>query len=185
MIPEQKDTEGNPIRLIRNSETNMGDLCSDAYRILSGADVGLVNGGGIRADIPAGDINYGQVIAVHPYGNMLTVAEATGQQILDCLEWGVRALPGELGGFQHASGLTFEIHTYIESSAIEDENGMFAGVEGEYRVKNVLVGGEPLDLEKTYIVASHDYMIKQGGDGFTMFRSATCSRTPSCWTTRC
>lgn len=168
--PQAKDTEGNPIRLIRNSETNMGDLCSDAYRILTGADVGFVNGGGIRADIPAGDINYGQVIAVHPYGNMLTVVEATGQQILDCLEWGVRALPGELGGFQQVSGLTFEIHTYIESSTAEDENGMFAGVEGEYRVKNVLVGGEPLDLEKTYTVASHDYMIKQGGDGFTMFQ---------------
>ena len=47
--------------------------------------------------------------------------------------------------------------------------GMFAGVEGEYRVKNVKVGGEDLVLDKTYTVASHNYMLKNGGDGFNMF----------------
>lgn len=58
-------------RAIRNRETNLGDLCADAYRAVSGADIALVNGGGIRADIPAGDITYGQIIKVHPYGNAL------------------------------------------------------------------------------------------------------------------
>ena len=157
-------------RLIRNEETNLGDLCADAYQAVSGADVAFVNGGGIRADIPAGDITYEQVIAVHPYGNMLTVVEATGQQILDCLEFGVSAWPAEFGGFQQVAGLTFEIHTYIESSVTTDENGMFTGVDGDYRVQNVMVNGEALDLEKTYTVASHNYMLKQGGDGFTMFQ---------------
>ncbi|HIT69795.1 MAG TPA: 5'-nucleotidase C-terminal domain-containing protein, partial [Candidatus Aphodomonas merdavium] len=108
--------------------------------------------------------------AVHPYGNMLTVVEATGQQILDCLEFGVSAWPAEFGGFQQVAGLTFEIHTYIESSVTTDENGMFTGVDGDYRVQNVMVNGEALDLEKTYTVASHNYMLKQGGDGFTMFQ---------------
>ena len=46
---------------------------------------------------------------------------------------------------------------------------MFIGVEGEYRVKNVMVGGEPLDLEKTYTLASHDYMLLNHGDGYNMF----------------
>ena len=46
----------------RKEETNLGDLCADAYRAVSGADIALVNGGGIRADIPAGDITYGQII---------------------------------------------------------------------------------------------------------------------------
>ena len=83
--------------------------------------------------------------------------------------FGARAVPGENGGFQHTSGLTYEIHTYIESSVKQDENGMFAGVEGEYRVKNVKIGGEALVPDKTYTVASHNYMLKNGGDGFNMF----------------
>ena len=49
---------------------------------------------------------------------------------------------------------------------------MFTGVAGEYRVKNVMVGGEPLDLEKTYTLASHNYMLKNHGDGYTMFEGA-------------
>ena len=46
---------------------------------------------------------------------------------------------------------------------------MFVGVEGEYRVKNVMVGGEPLDLEKIYTLASHNYMLQGQGDGYTIF----------------
>ena len=67
------------------------------------------------------------------------------------------------------AGLTYEIHTYIDSSCTQDENSMFTGIDGEYRVKNVMVGGEPLDLEKTYTLASHNYMLKDQGDGYTMF----------------
>ena len=157
-------------RIIRNEETNLADLCTDAYKAVSGAEIAFVNGGGIRADIPAGDITYEQIIAVHPYGNKLTVVEATGQQILDCLEYSTYKWPAEFGGWQEVAGLTFEFHTYLETSVQRDENGMFAGVNGEYRVKNVLVNGEPLDLEKTYTVASHNYMLKDGGDGFNMFQ---------------
>ena len=97
------------------------------------------------------------------------MVEVTGQQVLDALEWGAHAFPGENGGFLQVSGLTYEIHTYLESAVTQDENTLFTGVDGEYRVKNVMVGGEPLDLEKTYTLASHNYMLKDQGDGFTMF----------------
>ena len=167
--PEAVDENGQPIRIIRNAETNLGDLCADAYRDQGDADVAFVNGGGIRVSIDAGDITLGDILQVHPFGNALCVIEATGQQILDALEWGARSVPGENGGFLQVSGLTYEIHTYIESSAKADENTMFAGVEGEYRVKNVMVGDEPLDPEKTYTLASHNYMLKNGGDGYNMF----------------
>ena len=160
------------VRIIRNAETNLGDLCADAYRAMSGADIAFVNGGGVRAQIPAGNITLEQIYNVHPFGNIMCMVEATGQQILDALEYGVRKTPGESGGFQHVSGMTFEIHTYVPSSAQSDENGMFTGVTGEYRVKNVLVGGEPLDLNKTYTLASHNYMLKNSGDGFNMFEGA-------------
>ena len=161
--------DGSKIRIIRSAETNLGNLCSDAYRDQSGADVAFVNGGGIRVSIDAGEITLNDILKVHPFGNAMCVVEATGQQILDALEFGARAVPSENGGFQHTSGLTYEIHTYIETSAKQDENGMFAGVEGEYRVKNVKVGGEDLVLDKVYTVASHNYMLKNGGDGFNMF----------------
>ncbi len=167
--PEAVTNEGKPIRIIRRAETNLGDLCADAYLDQSGADIAFVNGGGIRVSIPKGDITLNDILKVHPFGNAMCVIEVTGQQILDALEWGAHAVPGENGGFLQVAGLTYEIHTYLESSCVQDENTMFAGVEGEYRVKNVMVGGEPLDLEKTYTLASHNYMLKNGGDGYSMF----------------
>ena len=167
--PEAKDEEGNPIRIVRRAETNLGDLCADAYLDQSGADIAFVNGGGIRVSIPAGDITRGDILKVHPFGNAMCVIEVTGQQVLDALEWGAHGIPGENGGFLQVAGLTYEIHTYIESSCTQDENTMFTGVDGEYRVKNVMVGGEPLDPEKTYTLASHNYMLKNAGDGYTMF----------------
>ena len=157
-------------RAVRNSETNLGDLCADAYRAMTGADIGLINGGGVRANIAAGDITYGNIIDVQPFGNSLCVVEATGQQILDCLEMGAVHAPEENGGFMQVSGLSYTVNTYIPSSVTTDENGNFTGVDGEYRVKNVLVNGEPLDLEKLYTVASHNYLLLNGGDGMSMFK---------------
>lgn len=157
-------------RAVRNSETNLGDLCADAYRAKTGADIGLINGGGVRANIAAGDITYGNIIDVQPFGNSLCVVEATGQQILDCLEMGAVHAPEENGGFMQVSGLSYTVNTYIPSSVTTDENGNFTGVDGEYRVKNVLVNGEPLDLEKVYTVASHNYLLLNGGDGMSMFK---------------
>ena len=161
------------VRIVRTAETNLGDLCADAYRDQSGADIAFVNGGGIRVKIAAGDITLNDILKVHPFGNALCVVEATGQQILDALEWGSRVVPEETGGFLQVSGLTYEIHTYIESSCTADENGLFTGVAGEYRVKNVKVGGEDLDVNKTYTLACHDYLLKNAGDGFTMFQQDT------------
>lgn len=157
-------------RIIRNLETNLGDLCADAYRTVLEADVGLVNGGGIRADIPAGDVTYGQIINVHPYSNQATSVRATGQQLLDALEMGARNNPGENGGFLQVSGMTYTIDTTTPSGVVTDDKGNFVRVDGEYRVKDVTVNGEPLDVNKTYVVASHDYMLLDGGDGMVMFQ---------------
>ena len=156
-------------RIVRVSETNLGDLCADAYRAMSGADVAIVNGGGVRADIPAGDITYGQIIAVHPFGNEMCVVECTGQEILDALELGCSKLPAESGGFLQVSGMTYTVDLNVESTVKLDENGMFVSVEGDRRVKDVTIGGEPLDPEKTYTLASHNYKLKDCGDGYSMF----------------
>ena len=170
--PEEVDANGKPIRMVRRAETNLGDLCADAYRIQSGADIAFVNGGGIRVSINAGKITLNDILKVQPFGNAMCVIEVTGQQILDALEWGARAVPGENGGFLQVSGLSYEIHSYIESPCKSDENSMFAGIEGERRVQNVLVDGKPIDPEATYTLASHDYMLLNNGDGYTMFDGA-------------
>lgn len=177
-------TSDSAVRLIRNRETNLGDFCADAYRYIAEADIGFANGGGIRADIDAGDITYGDIISVHPYGNTLCVAEVTGQEILDALEMASRSVlletsdgenaVGENGGFLQVSGLKYTVDTSIESTVQVDESGMFLSCGENRRVKDVMVLGDdgeyvPLDPQKTYTLASHNYLIKQGGDGINMF----------------
>ncbi len=157
---------------VRSGETNLGDLVADAYRVVMGADIGLMNGGGIRADIEAGDVTIEDILNVMTFGNMATVVKATGQQILDCLEMGASAYPGLSGGFTHVSGLTYTIDPSVESSVVKDAQGNFASVDGEYRVKDVKVGGEALDLDKVYTVACHSYWLTAYGDGMTMFKGA-------------
>lgn len=157
-------------RAVRSAETNLGDLCADAYRSMLGSDIAFVNGGGVRADIEAGDITYGQILNVHPFGNMACMIEISGQHILDALEMSARALPDENGGFLQTSGLTYEINMGVESSVVLDEEGNFAEVAGDRRVQNVLVNGEPIDPEASYTVASHNFMLKNGGDGYVMFK---------------
>jgi len=174
--PEAKDANGNAVRVIRRAETNLGDLCADAYLDQSGeADIAFINAGGIRVPIHKGDITLNDILKVHPFGNSLSVIEVTGQQVLDALEWSVHALPGEFGGFNQVAGLTFEYDSSIESPCVTDEsNVMFDHIDEtmERRVRNVLVAGEPIDPEATYKLVSTDYQILNNGDGYTMYDGA-------------
>ena len=170
--PVAVDPEWGKVRMIRRAETNLGDLCTDAYRFVTGADIALLGGGGIRVSIPAGDVTMKNMYEVFPFGNEICVVQATGQQILDALEWGAAAVPGESGGFMQVSGLSYEIHTYIDSTCTKDVNGMFTGVAGERRVRNVKVNGTPIDPDALYNVAGNDYWFLNGGDGQTAFNGA-------------
>ena len=170
--PVAVDPEWGKVRMIRRAETNLGDLCTDAYRFMTGADIALLGGGGIRVSIPAGDVTMKNMYEVFPFGNEICVVQATGQQILDALEWGAAAVPGENGGFMQVSGLSYEIHTYIDSTCTKDVNGMFTGVAGERRVRNVKVNGTPIDPDALYNVAGNDYWFLNGGDGQTAFNGA-------------
>lgn len=167
--PTAVDDSGKPVRIVRTTETNLGDLVTDAFRVQSGTDVAIACGSSIRANLPKGDITLNDLLSVYPFNNHLSIMEITGQQLLDALEWGATAVPHEFASFLQVSGLTFEIHTYIESSCQTDEEDRFAGVTGEYRVRNVMVGGEPLALDRTYTIAAVDYLLLDHGNGFTMF----------------
>ena len=163
-----EDTETG-VRVVRLGETNLGDLCADAYRWVTGAEIAVTNGGGVRANIPAGEITYEDIINVHPFGNELCMIETTGQDILDTLEMGAMALPAAEGAFLQVSGMTYEVDMNVPSPVVLDENGMLLKIDGERRVKNVLVNGVPIDPEATYTLASHNYLIKDGGSGHTLF----------------
>ena len=159
-------------RIVRNAETNAGDFCADACRFVTGAEVAIVNGGGVRCDVEKGDLTYGQIISLHPFANTVSVIEVTGQQILDALEKGVSELPNESGGFLQVSGMTYEIDMNVPSSVKVDDTGAFVSVDGEYRVKNVKISGKDLDVEKNYVLAGIDYILRDCGDGYTMFKDA-------------
>ena len=171
------DAEGN--RLVRKQETNTGDFCADALYYLFDnmgldVDVAIMNGGGVRNKAISGDISYKTCKEIHTFGNVACLQTITGQQLLDALEWGAKATPdNENGGFLHVSGITYEINTAVPSTVQADEKGVWVGgPTGEYRVQNVMVGGEPLDLEAEYNLAGYNYTLRDLGDGFAMFDGA-------------
>ena len=166
--------DGN--RAVRNAETNLGDFCADAFRSVMDADIGMMNGGGIRANITAGNLTYNNMLSVFPWSNYGCVIEATGQQIKDALEMGAKNYPEESGGFLQVSGLKYTIDASIPSSVVTNaDTGMFEKVNGKYRVTDIQVWNaqksayEPIDLQSTYTVAGTNYTLRNNGDGYTMF----------------
>ncbi len=175
--PEEVDDNEKPVRAVRRAETNLGDFCADAYRDQTGADIAFCAGGTLHAAIPAGDITMEEILRVLPTNRALCMIEATGQQILDALEWGARTVPGEVSAFLQVSGLEYEIRTDIKSPCVTDKNSMFAGVKGKRRVKNVTVGGKPIDPDAVYTLAGQDKTLLDQGGGFTMFDGNTVRTT--------
>ncbi len=176
-------------RIIRKAETNLGDFNADAYYWYIneadgvGCDIAIMNGGGIRATVEAGDWTYLTCKTVNPFGIVLCVVEVSGQDILDALEFGARYTPTvENGGFLQVAGLTYEVDTSVDNTVQEDENGTWVEGPTTYRVQNVKVYNqetgeyEALDLEKTYSVAGTNYTLRNCGDGFDMFSDAVLVR---------
>ncbi len=164
----------NGKRIVRKQETNIGDFCADAFRAFTGADIALVNGGGIRTNIEKGEIVFNDLYNVMPFGDMIATGTLTGEQLLDVLEYAVSYLPNEAGVFMQVSGLRFKINPDIPSPAVMDsETEMFSHIEaGERRVSEVEVldkqSGEYKDVELTrrYTMATLDYLILElGGSG--------------------
>ncbi len=139
---------------VRTGETNLGNLIVEALLDISKADIAFTNGGGIRSTLAAGDITVGDILTVLPYGNTVRVIELSGADVKAALENGFSTYPEPLGGFPHVAGLT----------ATFDANKP----AGE-RVVEVKVGGELLDLNKTYSLVTNDFLVA-GGDNYKMFK---------------
>lgn len=160
----------NDKRIVRLAETNLGDFVTDAIRDYTGADIAIINGGGLRADLPSGDITNRNIQSVMPFNNEVSMISCSGQQILDALEYSVIYYPNEFGGFLQVSGLTFDVDVDVPSGVAVDDMGMFIGIEGDSRrISNVMVNGEPLDPAGQYTLGGISYTLLNSGDGYTMF----------------
>ena len=175
-------------RRIRSGETNLGDFVADGiYTYFNEVeklhcDLAIMNGGGIRADVPAGDWTFKTCKQVSPFGNVACLMSVTGKQIQDALEFAARfAGEGgkENGGFLHVAGASYEIHADIPNTVQTDEKNVWIGsATGTPRVQNVKIYNkasgtyEPLDESKTYALAGMNYTLRNLGDGFAMFDGA-------------
>ena len=176
-------------RRIRSGETNLGDFVADGiYTYFNeieqlDCDIAMMNGGGIRTDVSAGDWSFKTCKQISPFGNVACLMAVTGQQIQDALEFGARFVGPEgkeNGGFLHVAGATYEIHTDIPNTVPTDDKNVWQGsaTGGTPRVQNVRIYDrktgtyEPLDLNRTYALAGMNYTLRNLGDGFAMFDGA-------------
>ena len=175
-------------RRIRSAETNLGDFVADGiYTYFNEVeklhcDVAIMNGGGIRADVPAGDWTFKTCKQVSPFGNVACLMSVTGKQVQDALEFAARFAGEdgkENGGFLQVAGATYEIHTDIPNTVQTDEKNVWIGsATGTPRVQNVKIYDKasgsylPLDPGATYALAGMNYTLRNLGDGFAMFDGA-------------
>ena len=164
-----KDDAGTWV--IRDAENGLCNLATDAMLYSSEstktgrADVALYNAGGLRSNINAGTITFNDALAVMPFNNTVVVVEMSGQTLLDELEHGARLLPDRNGGMLHVAGMTYTVDTRIPTPVKVDDRNILLSIEGERRIKDAKINGEPVDPAKLYKVVSISYVLLALGDG--------------------
>ena len=166
--------------LVRDRQMAIGTFCAEAFRTVLGTDIAMINGGGIRNGLKAGDVTYNNLLSVFPFGNTACIVSITGSQLLDALEVSVKLLPGASGSFMQVSGLEYSVDTTVASPVVMDDNGLFLHVAqgAPRRISSVKIYDKslgryiPVELEKSYTLGGIDYnLIKLGSEG--MFRYTT------------
>ena len=146
---------------VRTKETDIGNFIADAYREAVDADIGFVNGGSIRADLTyqPGVLTKRDVLSMLPFNNPIVKVEVSGKLLMDILEHSVARSreDSEPGRFPQVSGLKF---TY--------DSGKLPG----QRIMEAYVGGKRIIDEGVYTLATSDFLVSRGGDGYTMFKDA-------------
>ena len=165
------DADGS--RIARNHECPVGNFAADAVRSVAGASIGLVNGGGLRADIKSGEIKYSNLVDVVPFGNAVCLVRCKGRDIAAMLARGVAKYPAENGAFLQVSGLRFTLDSAqgnrIADLEVEGTDGSFSAIDpdAEYTVattdfvlddnKDVLVS---LDILDDCLMLDYEALVK-------------------------
>ena len=137
---------------VRRNESELGNLIADSFRWAGKADIAIIGGGDLRADLTAGDLKRRDILNIFPFGNTLQIAEIKGSAIREMLEHSVEYYPASFGGFLSVSGMTF---SYDPTQPPKQ------------RVKEISIGGQPLDEDKIYTIALESFMTA-GGDDYKM-----------------
>ena len=175
---------------VRVAETNLGNFATDALLWLANevfgegfADAALTNGGGIRDSIPNAadaelpyEITMLDMVTVFPFGNQVEIIEITGAQLLEALEAATFSNPSAVGAFPQVSGIEFSLYNYLPYEQGERYQGStyYAPANPGSRVRDVRVGGKPLDLKKAYKIATNDFTAA-GGDTYLVFKDKSAS----------
>lgn len=136
--------------IVRTSESNWGNLATNIFMEMTGADVALMNGGNIRQTIEAGPITVRDINTVFPFANIVVTQKITGQALLDALENGISLYPETSGGFPQIAGMTLTFDP--EKPAGE-------------RITELLIGDTPVDPDAEYVLATNDFLAA-GGDNY-------------------
>ncbi len=171
--------DGNREPGVRTMETNLGDFAADAILWAANQAVGegkvvaaITNGGGIRDSIKIGDVTMKDMKTVFPFGNTIATVNITGAQLLEILEASTFSTPVSLGGFPQVAGIEFTVNTsipYVNGSMYPDST-YYAPAKPGSRISNVKVGGKALELDKTYTIATNDFLAA-GGDTYYAFKN--------------
>lgn len=141
-------------KFLRREETELGNLLADAFRWRANADIGFLDGGNIRTDLPEGKVTRGDIFAIQPFFNSLMKFEISGATLREVLEHSVKDYPEISSVTPQVSGITFSFDCRKPVGN---------------RTSDILVGGAPLDDNKIYTIAVTDFLAS-GGDGFTMLK---------------
>lgn len=168
----------------RDSETNLGDLITDAmlWKVLADAEitvpeenvVAITNGGGIRASIGVGDVTKKDINTVLPFGNTLAVVYVKGSELLEALEASTYCTPESIGGFPQVAGMQFTVATYetYDKNAEPYPGSTYYGPKTINRVTIGSINGKDFDPEATYAVITNNF-VAGGGDTYYAFAAAT------------
>ncbi|EDQ6599023.1 bifunctional UDP-sugar hydrolase/5'-nucleotidase [Salmonella enterica subsp. enterica] len=129
---------------VRFVQTNMGRVILAAQIARTGADFGVMSGGGIRDSIEAGDITYKSVLKVQPFGNIVVYADMSGKEVIDYLT-AVAQMKPDSGAYPQFANVSF--------------------VAKEGKLTDLKIKGEPVDPAKTYRMATLSFNAT-GGDGY-------------------
>ena len=130
--------------MVRFHPTNMGFLIAEAQRVKAAADVAVMNSGGIRAGIEAGDISYKDVLTTQPFGNAVSFIDLKGEELLEYLAVAA-SKPVDTGAYAQFAGVDIEIVDGVMASA--------------------QIGGKDIDPAGDYRLALNSYLAS-GGDGY-------------------